>query len=69
MSKSEIDYRWFRWLSWGCIAIIVIVLGRKFLSFKNFNLSTSELIIVAVAIVGQLAFDLLKKIQKAKTIN
>ena len=67
MRKNENGLRWMKTLSWVCMTICIIVIGRHILANSGLYLeyvTTLEWVILAVAGLGELIFGLLPKLAK-----
>jgi len=69
MRKNESNNGWMKTLSWVCMAICIIVIGRHILANSGLYLeyvTTLEWVIIVIAGLGELVFGLLPKLAKNK---
>ena len=67
MRKNESNNGWMKTLSWICMGICIIVIGRHILANSGLYIeyiTTLEWVILAIAGLGELIFGLLPKLAK-----
>ena len=61
MKRSDRDYRWLNWLSWGVGLAAAAMVVWSFVTYGEINFSAVHWVIIGVLVVAELAIWFAKK--------